>query len=554
MQKLRPLILAFSLCFAFWHAEAALAQAEGEWRALLPDNATGDRPETSDNGTPDAAPLEIGTRSGVISATGEEPAIRLGSVLVDADRKIDHAIFDAAIEPHLGKLVSQEELSKLAQEIADVARANGMILASAHIPEQKVELGILRIVLEVGVIDEVRIEGSDNRALRRLFAPLAGETVLKGDIERKLMLARDIPGVNIRQTQLVSEDGRQILLVKVEDRKKLRGRLAVDNFGSDFVGPLRARLSVEAVSLLDDSDYANVTFRANPADPRELVAASMTYGVGLDANGTKVELSGAWSNSEFGRSNVAGWTGRSGYASVSISHPLRRSRTSNLWIDGQLEYLTVDQQAFGAILQSDTVVTLSTGLSASFRTASGWLRAGTQLRQGLGILGATGAYDPLASRFNADGRFTSARMWASWSADVAKDVTVRVAVNGQMASEPLLSSEEMGLGGSFSGRAFNFYERSGDRGVQGYAEIGYAISNPARWLKRLQPYVFVDGGCVDELGIGWGGGSLASAGGGIRGVLGPIDVQLETAIPLISSGQWSSSGDPRVNFQLGVDF
>lgn len=554
MPELR--ILICTLCFGafFLCANPVGAQTAGEWQPLLPEDPASRQPSAAAGTTAEAPPLEIAAPRDTASKAPDGSSIRLGSVLIDAGQKVDHAIFDKAIEPHLGKIVTQQELATLAQEIADIARANGMILARAHIPEQQVELGMVRVVLDVGVIDEVRIEGSDNRALRRLFAGMAGQAVLQSDIERKLMLSNDIPEVIVRQTQVMTENGRQILLIKVEERKKLRGRAAIDNYGSDYVGPLRARLSVEAVSLLDDSDYANVTFRANPVDPRELVAASIGYGINIGSDGTRAEIAGAWSKSDFRQDNVADLSGRSGYASIAVNHPLRRTRTSNLWIDGQIEYLRVDQEAFGSLLQSDTVVTLSTGLSASLRTGSGWLRAGAQLRQGLGILGATRANDPLASRFNAEGQFMSARAWASWSGDVAKDISLRVAVSGQMASEPLLSSEEMGLGGTFSGRAFNFYERSGDRGVQGYGEIGYVMTNPARWLKRLQPYIFIDGGYVDDVGIGWADGSLVSAGGGIRGVLGPIDVQLETAFPLHSDASQMQSRDPRVNFQLGVDF
>jgi hemolysin activation/secretion protein len=533
------------------------ATPAGEWKALLPSKT--DSRLTASDGADAAVPELVRTdRFGdeTLVRNGETPeAIRIGSVLIETSSSIDHAMFETVIEPYLGTSASHGELARLAQQIADVARAKGMLLASTYVPEQQVEMGIVRIMLDAGTIDEVRIEGSSNQALRDLLDPLVGGPVMQAELERRLMLANNIPQISVGKTELLNENGQRVLLVKVEQRKQTSGQLVVDNFGSKNVGPFRARLSVEAVALLADSDSMNVTFRTNPADPGELVAASVAYAVGLNSNGTRAEIATAWSRSEiapsfgFGKRDVS-----SQYASLAVNHPLRRSRNANLWVDGQVEYLKIEQESFGAILQSDTVVTLSVGLSSSLKVANGWLRTGTQLRQGLGVLGTNRQGDPFSSRFDADGQFTSARAWASWSGKPIGDLTLRVAVSGQLATEPLLSSEEMGLGGAFIGRAFEFYERSGDQGILALAEIGYEFSKPASWIKRLQPYAFVDGGYVSNLRGRFGGGTLISAGGGVRADVGNFGLKLETAFPVHISDSSTSTSEPEINVQLAFDF
>lgn len=169
----------------------------------------------------------------------------------------------------------------------------------------------------------------------------------------------------------------------------------------------------------------------------------------------------------------------------------------------------------------------------------------------VGVFGANQQGDPLSSRFDADGRFTSARAWASWSGKPVGDVTLRMAVSGQLASEPLLSSEETGLGGAYVGRAFEFYERSGDQGILALAELGYEFSKPVSWIKRLQPYDFVDGGHVSNLRGDFGGGTLISAGGGVRADVGKFGLQLEAAYPIhtsspstvsLTKGRWGLGG------------
>lgn len=480
--------------------------------------------------------------------------IRVGSILVDTKADIDHALFEKAIEGYLGKEVARGDLARLAQEIAAIARSHGMVLADAHIPPQEIELGIIKVVLEAGTIDEVRINGSSNRALRKLLDPLVGKVAMQEELERRLTLANNIPQISVKRSEIIQEGNRRILSVDVANKDRFSARLSADNYGSNNVGPVRARLSVEAVALLDDSDYLNVTFRTNPLDPAELLSAGASYGLGLNGNGTRAELSVAWS-----RSNIDPSFGfderdsRSYYASFSVNHPLQRSRKANLWLNGQFEYLQIEQDSLGALLQSDTVVTLSTGISASLKTGKGWFRAGTQIRQGLGILGANRPGDPFSSRFDADGTFTAAQLWANWSGKPAGDLTFRVAVSGQVASEPLLSSEEIGLGGAFLGKAFDPFERSGDQGVTGLTEIGYEFLPRTGWFKRLQPYAFVDGGYVDNLRDGFGSGTLISAGGGIRADIGNFDLQLETAVPIYQSGDSFRNSSTKVNLQIGLD-
>ena len=126
-------------------------------------------------------------------------------------------------------------------------------------------------------------------------------------------------------------------------------------------------------------------------------------------------------------------------------------------------------------------------------------------------------------------------------------------MSGQLSSEPLLSSEEIGIGGAYIGRAFDFFERSGDQGVLALVELGYEFTKPVSWLKRLQPYVFLDGGYVDDLRGAVGGGKLISTGGGLRADIGPLALQFETAFPVHATGQSNEYGEPTVNLQIALN-
>lgn len=559
MQFHHRVLTAFNLLLAA--AAPALAQTtagpEGEWTDFSAGNAMKASPVLDE---PEArAPALIGAEDfqpgEADAANPAGPAFRIGSVLVDASASVDHAIFEKAIEPFLGLEASSEDLSKLAQEIAEAARSNGMVLATAHIPEQQIELGILRVVLRIGVIDEVRIEGSTNQALTALFEPLVGHVVVQRELERALMLSNDIPAVRVSEAEFVNEGGVFVLVVRAEDQPALRGQAVIDNFGSRQIGPLRGRIKLETLGWLSDSDALSATVQTNPADEEEFLSASLVYSIGLNNNGTRAGGMLATSRSNIASSlNFDSREISTQYVSMLINHPLRRMRGSSAWLEGQIEYLEVEQATATSVLASDTIVTLSASLATAARVQNGWLRSGVQLRQGLDILRSDTPGSPPSSRTDADGEFTSARAWINWSGKPHADWTLRMALSGQLAAEPLLSPEEIGAGGMFTGRGFDPYAIYGDHGLLAFAELGYEFNDLSTWVDRVQPYTFLDGGYVDQMNDGFGGGELMSGGGGFRADFGRIGLQVETAVPIHQEGTGTDKREPRVNFQLGLGF
>ena len=72
------------------------------------------------------------------------------------------------------------------------------------------------------------------------------------------------------------------------------------------------------------------------------------------------------------------------------------------------------------------------------------------------------------------------------------------------------------------------------------------------WLESAQAYTFVDGGKVTNLRDGFGGGTLYSGGGGVRGRVGKVFFGIETAFPLNEDRFESGNRSPRFNLQLST--
>jgi hemolysin activation/secretion protein len=383
---------------------------------------------------------------------------------------------------------------------------------------------------------------------------LVGKGAQQDDVERAILIAGDVPGIDIEKTNYVREGGRGILIVKAsEDRSG--GLVRLDNYGSNSTGPLRARLGLELNGLITSDDSVTVNVIGNPVDPKELVYVSAQYSIGLGNNGATASLSAGSGRTEpGGRRPGFESVGRSSYISGALTAPIVRSNDANLFVSAELSYLTVDQNYIAFGLENDDIVTFTASAWGNVRIAGGRMSGGVSITRGLGILGATQLNDPLSSRFDGSGQFTKANSWLNWTGGVGGDFSLRLALNAQIASRPLLASQTIGLGGPSFGRGYDFSERVGDNGVLGIAELRHNFDKPVPFVNWAQVYAFVDGGYVYNLNDGLGGSSLYSAGGGVRSGIGAANLAVQVAMPINAARGSAGDKSPHVNFSVGYDF
>ncbi len=468
-----------------------------------------------------------------------------GSVLKTQD-------FTLVIEANIGQEFQEEDFSRITQEIADLARNKGYIFATARIPEQDVNLGILNVEVDEGQIDAVTIDGSDNEALAKLLNSVIGRNITKKELERVIILANDIPKIRVNKTRFITEDGQNILEVNVKDQKN-RISLSADNYGTQNFGPTRVLLAVNYSGLFNDSDQGNVSVSTNPVDPEEFVFANAAYSIALNKQGTRVGIAVSAGKNDRNSNNFGNIDGDSRYVEVFASHPLIRSDDASLWINTSAAFLEITQDDSLGFIRADTQVTYTAGLSSNIKLFGGRLRTGTSITQGLDILGTTRLNDPLSSRFDGDGVFTKGAFYANWSGRLHGGLGFFAGVNGQITNRPLLASQEFTIGGAFSVRGYDFAELSGENAVAGLLELNYTQNKVTPWLDRLQPYIFFDGGYVDNLQSDFGDGSLFSTGLGLRGTLGRFNFEAEGAFPLSRIRFESQDRSPHINLRVGLD-
>ena len=460
----------------------------------------------------------------------------------------------------LGRKVSVAQVFDVANAIELRYRNAGYVTSRVIVPRQTVEDGRFKILVIEGFVSEVVYRadvGPARAAVERLIGGLIGlRPVNVAEIERRLLLANDLQGLSVRGAlePSATEVGGSVLVVQVE-RKAFESAATLDNRGSPYLG--RTQLTGNAAwnGLGERADRFSVNLRSVlPAD--RSVSASLGYEALLTDQGGMFNLALLHSRSNPGRelepldvkSQVTAAVG-------TFSWPLIRSREQNLRAVGQLELRDVDTDIAGTAFTRDRLRIVRAGLSYDRSDSWAGITAlrGT-LHQGLSALGASANGSAQASRVNGRSDFTKVTLDVTRLQQLGERTSLMASLTSQFSRRPLLASEELGLGGSSFGRAFDDGEVSGDNGVAMTLELRHV---PASLPHNVQLYGYVDSGRV------WAadGGALvarprlSSAGGGARASLGGTTfATFELAKPLNTEVRASSNKNVRVFASVTVKF
>jgi hemolysin activation/secretion protein len=481
--------------------------------------------------------------------------ITVGAVAITGLGLLHASDFADIVETYVGRTLSPAALAGLADAISERARARGYLFATTTIPPQKIEAGLLRLALEEGRVDEVRIAGTDNRAARAALEPLVGGAVTSAALQRRLLIAADIDGLLLRRVRLLREGPRNVLFVEMGERR-VSGVADLDNSGSRPIGPLRTDISVRLSQLLAADDAVTFTAATNPLMPQELGYGRVRYVKRVGVDGTEVSASASYASVAPG-SYLADRdiVGRSWTAQLGIARPLLRRRATSIWLQAAFDIRSVKQDWAGELARRDRVSSFRLGLYGYATLAGGVLRASATLSQGAALFDATRAGDPLASRPDADGGYTSLLVTTNWDGRLSGPISADIALAGQIAGEPLLIAEQFGLGGGTYLRPYDYNERSGDDGVAGSVELRYALAKTAGPLREPLVYIFASGGYTGAIRGDAIAGPLFASGGGVRSTIGTsFSADAGIAFPLSGPRYDTGSSDPVFNMRLSKRF
>ena len=401
-------------------------------------------------------------------------------------------------------------LTDAANTISAYYRQKGYLLTQAYLPEQAfpAEGGTVTIaVLEarVGRVI-VRVEGTGiSKAFAEdLVAGLIqpGDAVTEYTLDKPVLLLRDLAGYEAGATVQPGEHaGQADVLITVQAKGPLfDGSVSVDNHGARAAGAARIALNGNFNNLLGRGDV--LALSAQQSDLAGSALYRLGYTMPVGAYGTRLGVSLARLDYALGKQFEAlGASGRADIVGASVSHPLLRGRTMNLYgfVSAEQKKL-VDEIRTPALKSERDILALRVGLAGNFTDSlaggSGLnsyaanatfgrltLNAADQLLDdGLGGLRTAGGFSKLNLEFQRGQYFDTA-------------FSLHLAAQAQLASKNLSSAEKMALGGPNGVRGYPVGEGVGDAGFLLNLESRYQFPQ-APWGEPLTLLAFYDFGRV----------------------------------------------------------
>jgi len=173
------------------------------------------------------------------------------------------------------------EIEEIAETITTYYRNHGFFLAKAFLPSQDVHDGVVGLTVLEGVLGKVTVAGNElykSDHIVSLFDDLKHKAVLYEDIEQKLYLLNDYPGLKLTGYFRPGDQiGDTHLNLNILNEDKHSSLFRLDNHGSEFTGKNRLyfqyqnnspagygdkfSLGVMQTSAPDNSTYGSISYR-----------------------------------------------------------------------------------------------------------------------------------------------------------------------------------------------------------------------------------------------------------------------------------------------------
>lgn len=502
-------------------------------------------------------PRVSGGEAGIIA--DQAPLFVLTAVQIEGATAIDPAALSDAYGPYIGLKLSQADLIALAAAVTERYRSAGYHLSRAIIPAQDLAGGRLRLQLVEGAIEDIVVKGdiTPDFGLEALLAPIAAERPSRlSTLERQLLLANERPGLRITDSALDEigpATGRFRLTVTAQSWRVFSA-VGVDNTGSEAVGPWQASASLAFNSIVVAGDSLVIAGSMVPNASKEMRFGRAAYDMPLGTSGMRVGVSASRSEVWPGdiRRQLRTYSQAETYEARIAFAPILTQRHS-LWLTASIGASdVVEKDMFGTSF-SDRIGLAS--LTADYKlqaTQNSTTYVSATYRQGLGLI------DPKPSSAGALSRLDASPDFSLLNASIAhyhafgRNWSVKLAAAGQIASGPLLTSQQFYLGGLSYGRGFHGGWISGDDAIAGSAELRYDYTQGLTFMKGIQLYAFMEGGAArTHLQRGHLDQTLVSAGAGFR-IFVNDDLQFGLAVarPVAENGLLRADRGVSVLFSL----
>ena len=499
-----------------------------------------------------------------------EPSIYIRAYRVYGAHLLSDVEVEQAVYPFLGPERTREDVEKAREALQKAYQAKGYSTVVVEIPPQQVKGGIVKLQAVEKPVGRLRVTGSryySPEEIKKQADSLAAGTVPdfsdNGPVAHDIAALNQLPDRRVTPVLRAGETPDTVDVdLQVKDTFPLHGSVELNNRYSINTTELRVDGSLSYNNLWQAGHSAGVSFQIAPQNIPDGEVYSAYYlarfpgltWLTLMLEGTKQD-----SNvSSLGGSNVVGKGETAGIRAI-ISLPGGKDFYQSVALGIDFKHYDQDLMLSGSDISTPTTYF---PLSASYN--ANWVGKGystelnTEVTFNIRGLGSN-LEDLDNSRYHAGGNFIYVRGDLSHEHDLPGGFQVFGKLQGQLADQPLLNSEQISGGGLSTVRGYLESTVLGDDGIFASGEL--RTPSLGFWshgvVQDWRFYAFGDWGAVsviDPLPDQQESFTLASFGGGAKiRVTDYLNGSLDVGFPLI--GQTGAKPwDPRLTFRIWSEF
>lgn len=435
-------------------SNSACAQSIPNAGQLLTDVQKSDKEAISPTPTPNLIEPSA-PRAAIKLPDGAQ--VEVSRFRITGNKSFGGDLLASLVKPWEGRVLDVGGLNDAAGAITRHYQNQGYLLAYAYLPAQKIEQGVIEIAVLEGTVDSVQIVTaqdvrlSDEVIQQHVEGIAQAPQVLQTDLERRLLLLNDIPGVVARASFVPgAKSGTADVVVTVAEEEPLVSTLDINNYGSDFTGEFRLGAQFYLRNLFGLGDSTRV--RLQTSQKAELVSGSINARVPINGQGLSAEANLSRLTYELGAPYSAlGARGEANVLHLGLIHQLVRGLYDNVSLSAGYDYKDLTDVIEFISNNKKTSHQLNLGLTASTRDTFG---GGGLTQSTLGLSTGTLSWDQGAAGTSPSGHFSKLTFDVSRRQALGADWTLSARLSGQYAFDNLDSSEKYALTGPYGVRAY----------------------------------------------------------------------------------------------------
>ncbi len=451
-----------------------------------------------------------------------EPKFNIWEFDVHGVNLIAPETIESVLTPYVGPEKGFSVVEQAARALEKLYRDSGFPVVVVDIPEQDVVGGKVKLNVTEGVISGVKVTGSDYFLLSDIKARVP--SVKEGSALYIPKLQQELNSLNslssdLRVVPVLKEGetpGSVNIELKVKDQLPLHGEIEYNNYASANTTATRLSASVGYENLWNKFHNFSLQMQITPEDLEEIKVVSGTYVLPVEKGASRLALYGVYSKSLintvteingiriFGDSKIGGLR----YVKpINYSANFQHVLTLGLDYKDVMELVTVkNKENTDASPSLDSSQQIATPIryvlwAAEYKATWRAAESSTQLGGGLyfGVRDLFNKQEEFSDkRFGAEPNFFYWKAFAQRNTNLPADFSLVNKLKMQISERPLISNEQISIGGVSTVRGYFESQNLGDRGVVSSIELFTPTLLKARKsFSDLKLFTFLEGGAVE---------------------------------------------------------